>query len=218
MSRPRLASFIRVAALVMMGLALAASATAPKVHDIDKKLRLRASFDQTWTALIEVFADRSWAIATLEKDSGIITTDWMGLDEDSPFADCGSAGIASVMRREIRFNVFVRDAEVDTHVTVNATFREERRFDNKDWFVDCTSTGRVESLIHGMLADAIASHRPLRRPEPAPAPPPPAVPAAAPAPADGTEGGACYGNQTCNAGLTCDGFLGRCVAAPSPEP
>jgi len=37
-------------------------------------------------------------------------------------------------------------------------------------------------------------------------------------PATGAERGSCYGNGTCNAGLTCD-LAGRiCVAAPSPPP
>jgi hypothetical protein len=207
-------SFVRAGVLAALAVALVASATAPKVHDVDKKLGFRADFDQTWTAVIEVFAERNWAIANMEKDSGLVTTDWMTLDRESPFADCGGAGISGVQRREVRFNVFVRDADDGTVVTVNTTFRELRAWDNKEWYVDCTSTGRVESLIHDLLADVLASQQPRRRnPPPPDAPPPPVAPSPDAAPADGTEGGACYGNQTCNAGLACDDITGRCVRA-----
>jgi hypothetical protein len=231
MMRFSIGSLLRLLTLFAAVVALAASATAPKVHVVDRKLRLRSDFDQTWSALIEVFAEHNWAIQNMEKDSGLITTDWMNLGADSTFADCGGAGIAGVVERQIRFNVFVRDADDDgTLVTVNTTFREERTWDRKNWFVDCTSTGRVESLIQGEMADAVASRRPRPRREQAPAAttPVPAgdvVPAVAPvvtppappvepAPAAGNAGGPCYGNQTCNAGLTCDDILGQCVAAP----
>ena len=46
--------------------------------------------------------------------------------------------------------------------------------------------------------------------------PPLPPPAATPAHPDGTEGGACYGNGTCNDDLTCASNL--CVRLPAPAP
>jgi hypothetical protein len=69
---------------------------------------------------------------------------------------------------------------------------------------DCVSTGRTEDLFLTALSQALLRARTPHR-EPPTEPP------------DGTLGGACYGNQTCNAGLTCDTRT-RCVAAPVVTP
>jgi len=201
-------NLVRLAVVVCAAVAALASASAPKSHTFEKSMRTDGTFDQTWSAVIEVFADRNWAIQNMEKDSGLITTDWMSLGSDSSFADCGGSGIASVAKREIRFNVLVREEESGARITVNATFRELRTFDNQVAYVDCTSTGNVEQLVHELVETSLASRsrRPAPSPKPSPSPVEPEAPVA-PLPADvaptGTNGGACYGNQTCNAGMEC---------------
>jgi hypothetical protein len=220
MQTKRVGMFARASVVVVLVGALAASASAPKRHTIDKSMATVAPFDPTWAAVIEVFADQNWVIQNMEKDSGLITTDWMSLDESNAFADCGGSGMSRVLGRELRFNVLVR-AGADgssSSVSVNATFRESRSWDGRQWYVDCNSTGRVEHLIHDLVAESL-SRRPVRAPtiaQPPPAPPSPVSTTPSPtttAPADGTLGGACYGNQTCNAGLRCDDLLGQCTPA-----
>lgn len=210
-----LTTVIRGCSILLLVGALGASASAPKQHQYAKSADMAAPFDPTWDAVIDVFADRNWAITNMEKASGLITTDWMRLSSEDRFADCGGSGLASVVTREIRFNVLVRGKGPAATVTVNATFRELRSFDGREGYVDCESTGAVERLIHQLVDERLAS-----RPPP---PPPPAAPASAPAapvPAaaapptavDGTLGGKCYGNQTCNAGMRCDDILDQCVS------
>lgn len=203
--------------LLVSVVVLAASASAPRRHAFEKSLTTPAGYDATWAAVVDVFGENNWAIANLEKDSGIITTDWMRLDGEGGQADCGDSGLAIEHGREVRFNVLVRGDDETAEVTVNTTLREYRSFDGRSFYADCTSTGVIEGRIHAMVDHALA-RRPSRRPparrarhdrgsaagtdEPA---------ASVDEPAAGTEGGPCYGNDTCNADLTCDEDA-RCVA------
>lgn len=206
--------YCRTAALAMMLVAASASASAPKNYKFEKAMHTNATYDQTWSALIEVFADNNWAIQTIEKDSGLIATDWLNLGSNTTYADCGGSGLATVVGREIRFNVFVRSETSGSTASVTATFRELRRFDGREKLVDCSSTGHVEAYILSEV-DALIARRTST---------PPAAPAtvpSAPSPDEkpvGTEGGRCYGNQTCNTDLQCDDAVNECVAQPPTTP
>lgn len=76
-------------------LALWGCASAPVQRDIQRASLVEgADFDSTWAAVVQVFAERTWSIDNLERDSGIITTDWMMTDALSDaYMDCGSAGL-----------------------------------------------------------------------------------------------------------------------------
>lgn len=137
----------------------AASATAPGRHAVKKTIYVKASYDDTWTAVIDVFADRSWPIQNMAKDSGLITTDWMKADEG--FADCGGSGLAIEHGTYVRFNVRVKAAE-STEVTVNATFRQDRSLDDAHHFADCETKGVVEQLIHTEVEKRIRAGVPAR--------------------------------------------------------
>lgn len=141
-----------------VGLALLASASAPKQHAVERARQVEAPFEAVWTNLVEVFAAYNWPIKTMDKNSGLVATDWMVLESDSPYVDCGGSGITSVVTTQVRFNVFVRASEA-TRVTVNASFRQLRTFDAMTKWVTCNSTGRVEALIHSEVA-ARTAHEP----------------------------------------------------------
>lgn len=127
-----------------------ASATAPAKHNVQKSAKIGHDYDTTWAAVIDVFSDRGWAIANMEKDSGLITTDWMNLgDDESNVADCGSAPLAAFKVTQVRFNVRVKGGDGGSSVTVNTKFRQERKFDStsQSAIVDCESTGLIEGEI-----------------------------------------------------------------------
>lgn len=63
-------------------------------------------------------------------------------------ADCGRPGLARVMQNQVRFNVFLRKQEDGLQLTVNTRFREQRRFDGNYLWVACSSTGKVERVLH----------------------------------------------------------------------
>lgn len=74
-----------------------------------------------------------------------------------------------------------------------------------------------------VAAQTSASAQPGTAPPPPtaqPAPPAPVAPPVAtpPAPAAGSQGGVCYGNQTCDQGLTCEPASNQCLQPPAPAP
>lgn len=172
---------IRVVVLIGMGVGVGASATAPGRHSVRKAKTIQAGYDPTWAAVVDVFAERDWTITNMEKDSGLITTDWMGVTADTPYADCGGSGIASVRATQVRFNVLVREQDDRATVRVNTSFRQLRSFDGREILVDCTSRGGLEREIHLEVARR-ATRAQRRTPEhPAAAPPPSFYCTAAPA-------------------------------------
>lgn len=174
-------TMLRVAAVLGAVVALAASATAPKQHHVEPRMAISATYDQTWAAVIDLFAERNWAILNMEKDSGLITTDWMTLGADGPgYADCGGAGITTVRDTAVRFNVRVREEGARTEVIVTATFRQVRVFDGQTSIKDCYSKGNVEALIHREVAARAPSIKPRQTTAVVAAPTPAPVPAAGP--------------------------------------
>lgn len=125
--------------------------TLPKAHDFQKSWTIPSTFDQTWSATVELFAERGWHIDTLEKDSGIIGTDWLTIGRQSVFADCGTPGLLYPLRREVKFNVFVLGVATGHSLTVNARFRELRMFNSQRTYHNCTSTGQLETEIYEQI-------------------------------------------------------------------
>lgn len=133
----------------LLAVTFIACATAPHVHPVRAQASIAAGFESTWSALVDLFSDRNWAIEHIDKDSGLITTDWMELGKGAAtYADCGTAPLADIPSTQVRFNVRVRADGDSTWVTVNASFRQLRVLDDARAMVDCNSTGEVEQLIH----------------------------------------------------------------------
>lgn len=166
----------RVMLVIACVVAAAASASAPQSRKVNTTASVTAPYEQTWEAVIDLFSERNWAIQNMDRDSGLITTDWMSLgSEAKTFADCGGSGLATVRETAVRFNVRVKPADDETSVAVNATFRQQRVFDNNSFIVDCTSMGAVEALIHREVEQRSA-HATPRPTKPVPAAAEPARP------------------------------------------
>lgn len=133
---------------------LVGCATPPKVYEFDKSWVVESEFDEIWSATVELFAERNWPISTLEKDSGIIVTDWVSVGMEGEYADCGQPGLAVVRRREVKFNVFIRKGD-QIALTVNTSFRELRRFDYQSFYSECNSTGALEAEVHQLVLQRV---------------------------------------------------------------
>ena len=140
----------RLVLVVMAAGMLCASCAAPPVAtEFDDAATFARSFDDVWTAVMEVFADNMWAIDNLEKDSGLITTDWLSIGGDwSKYADCGKdfASTQSLTTDAVRFNVFVKQVGPDVVVRVNCLFTQASSI----WWsgkVECLSKGYLEAKI-----------------------------------------------------------------------
>ncbi len=85
---------------------------------------VNASFDRTWNAVIDVFAEQNIPIATMEKASGFIVADaqFVGADarQAAKWADCGTTYGGANPATAAKYNVLVRS--VDDHTsTVKVT-------------------------------------------------------------------------------------------------
>lgn len=157
---------VRVGGVLLIAAMCLASASAPGKHTVNRTTTVKASYDDTWTAVIDVFADRNWPISSMAKDSGLIATDWMRVDAAEAYADCGGSGIARTHGTYVRFNVRVKSGNT-TEVTVNASFREARSFDGQSGFADCESKGAIELQIHSDVKHRAATAKktaPVERP------------------------------------------------------
>ena len=137
----------RLVLVVMAAGMLCASCAAPPVAtEFDDSATFDHSFDDVWTAVIEVFADNMWAIDALEKDSGLITTDWLGIGGQwSEYADCGKDVGTVLTTNAVKFNVFVKQAGPSVVIRVNCMFEKVQTSLYGD--MNCLSKGYLEAKI-----------------------------------------------------------------------
>jgi len=107
-----------------------------------------ASFTEVWGVVIDVLADRNWAIDNLERDRGAVATDWMR-DVDLSYLDCGSPGLrASDNDYTGRFDVVVRETDNGVSIRVTTSWQVVRSTSNSVGIVQCLSTGILERELH----------------------------------------------------------------------
>jgi len=122
-------------AMIALVLVLTGCGRAPRPTVFTNSQTHSNDFDAVWSALIETFADNSWPIDTIEKASGLITTDWLSIpagplatryEEAEALADCGTeGGLISVPQYagKMKFNVFVKTVAAGTELRVTCTFQ-----------------------------------------------------------------------------------------------
>jgi len=146
----------------------------PQPRQIQNTFPVDKPFDSVWQAVIEAFAELNLPIDNLERDSGLITTDWINFQEQNPengYCDCGKVLIPQssspdwIMGRPIkeedvtaktyttfkvrgRFNVFVKESEQGPcEIKINSIF--ETDFDTEQ--KSCLSTGRLEASLYKII-------------------------------------------------------------------
>ena len=141
--------------IVLAAIVVAGCATAPKPRSIVNAFDQAASFDQVWSATVETFADMSFPIDNMEKDSGLITTDWINITGTSneEYCDCGGLGLAIENARRVKFNVFVKEANSKVVVKVNCQFQQTRSLGNNVGNTNCVSTGKLEARINELIRE-----------------------------------------------------------------
>lgn len=139
----------------IMILSLVGCATAPKQHVITNSFDYERDFDTVWTAVVEVFAEMNYPIDNMEKDSGLITTDWLSLagTGNDDYCDCGGLGLTTEDARQGKFNVFVKKGSGGATVRVNCLFRQTRSFGGSSSTVNCVSTGNLEARVNQLISE-----------------------------------------------------------------
>lgn len=140
---------------------LAGCMVAPKPTAFSNSRIYDNDFDAVWTALIEAFADNSWPISYIEKDFGIITTDWLPVPlperqrpwaEGPESADCGmdEMGDHWIGPGTMAFNVSAKKVAAGTELRVTITFQSVRGG-------QCLSKGIIEARIMDAVAKRLSA-------------------------------------------------------------
>lgn len=147
--------------LMALGLALALSgcmASLPVQREIVRQVTIPStSFDQVWNAALDIFAQRNWTVANLDKSSGFLNSDWLNVAPATGFFDCGKPGMATYSGFRGRFNILVRqpDPTAGIQLTVNSTFQATSTFMDSSAQFDCVSTGVLERQIHETIQSRV---------------------------------------------------------------
>jgi len=145
-----------IVVIAALTLALAGCATPPNVHRIENSRSYSKSKDAVWSNLIEFFSENNIQIKTLEKDSGVVYADVMGVTPGLS-VDCGGPGIWAVISTSATVNVFVRKASGgEVAATVNIVGTQEHQLGARYRTVRCVSTGHIERRILDALSPAEA--------------------------------------------------------------
>lgn len=109
----------------------------------------QAPFDEVWDAAIASFAAMDLPISTLEKESGVLATDWILLDDAEEWMDCDG----DVRAEEGRYNAILREAGSGTRMTLTASYRAQDR--DEGVAVRCGSTGEMEERIRARVESIV---------------------------------------------------------------
>ena len=138
---------MRIVALLLL-LSVVGCAVPAKRHNITKTWTTPTEFDKLWANTIDFFGGNNIPILTLEKDSGIIVSDWFVLSKaDGVDIDCGMPGMATAYEKSAKLTVMIRETNLGgMKVTVNGQYKQRRNFDGI-FYVTCFSKGKLEELI-----------------------------------------------------------------------
>ena len=149
-----------------------------KTYDFNPVSTIDSDFDNVWSAVIEYFVAAGLPIATIQKDSGLIVTEWMNAEnttgqlENKTICDCGPAYAHTVLPwTRGKFSVFVKRLDDGaSEMRVSCTFQQYRAPDQggRGEVVGCNSTGSLEKAfqefvlakVHGTAPPQVQAFRP----------------------------------------------------------
>ena len=137
---------------------LSGCATPPKPREIISAFPIERSYDLVWQAVIETFAELQLPVMNMEKDSGLIITDWIDLtgQGNTDYCDCGGLGINIELNRVGKFNVFVKKlAENSCEVKINTMYQQTIKFSDLISKRKCISTGKLEAEFYKLVNDKL---------------------------------------------------------------
>ena len=109
--------------------------------------QVSASEAATWNIVLELFAERNLPIGNIDRASGFVATDPLGVPDDSqPGVDCGKENSLQLSLRPqlASYSVFVRGDS--TSSTVKAAVHWTSRSSDKR-VIECTTKGEWEAAF-----------------------------------------------------------------------
>ncbi len=133
----------------------ACAGVPPVERDVESLANFRGvSFTEAWDLAVGEFASRGWTIDNLERDSGIITSEWVSTEGDlyPSYRDCGSPGLrANLSNYRGRFTVVVRETDNGVSVEVTTDWEVTKSTSSSIGIAECFSTGLLEGEFHRAL-------------------------------------------------------------------
>lgn len=154
---PRLPRPLSVMLLALAGGCATTISTVPPAPERSAQA-VSASFDRTWDATIDVFANRNTPVATLDRSSGLIMAQPLTVSplDARKWANCPvvetSFSRFDYIARRADFSVLVRPTEAGTTVRVSARWVGAAY--GTEVAMDCQSTGVWESEFERMIKSA----------------------------------------------------------------
>jgi hypothetical protein len=109
-----------------------------------------ASFASVWNATLDTLHERGIAIVTIDKQSGILLTEWVNLEDDDEvedrYAEC-DPGLSATYGVRTRMDIRVK-AGPPTTLSIKASFAEYRSNTGPRGDDPCESRGRLEREIN----------------------------------------------------------------------
>jgi hypothetical protein len=163
--------YLLLLALITVLISSCSEVKPPNVYQFSKSQIINHSFDDTWTKIINWFAENNIPIKTIEKASGIIATEktftTKGYEE---YCDCGSPetdlsgytyayediisniNITVVKINDnscnVKINIFYK-AKKNAYSTNSKTY--QKVFVRTMDIIDCNSTGKYENKLFNSL-------------------------------------------------------------------
>ncbi len=139
----------------------ACAGVPPVVRDVESLANFRGvSFTEAWDLVVGELASRGWTIDNLERDSGIITSEWASAEGDlyGSYRDCGSAGFrANFSNYRGRFHAVVREIDDEVSIRVTTSWQVVRNSTRSIDIVECLSTGVLERELHDAVRRRLRS-------------------------------------------------------------
>jgi hypothetical protein len=133
-------------------------ATAPKPREIINSFPIEKPYDAVWQAVVETFAELQLPIMNMEKDSGLIVTDWIDFtgQKNTDYCDCGGLGINIEVNRVGKFNVFVKKVTDNScEAKINTMYQQTIKFSDVISKRKCVSTGNLEAQFYKLVNDKL---------------------------------------------------------------
>lgn len=108
-----------------------------------------ASYDVTWRAVLQSFAELDLPIATIERESGLVATDWILVSRADERMDCPE----DARQAEMRFNVLLEEDGSGTRMTITSG---ARALTEDGVLQRCASTGALERAIQRRVSQKVS--------------------------------------------------------------
>jgi len=140
-------------------------ATVPVRQDTPRIYHYEASPDEVWGALTEVVREMELPVETAEREAGLLTTDWFGVESDEESIDCGTRPPGPLGYFSARIQARATEEAHGVRLEITAAFQGllSDLAAERTYTLRCFSTGKWESLISGMVEERMGTAGPYRK-------------------------------------------------------